>query len=752
MLTILRKIVESVSSADSLTLAMQNLVMKTKDALGVDCCSIYVRDMSSNLLQLLATDGLDQKAVGRIALGFDEGVVGLVARTLELINLADAANNPNFKFIPGYGEEQFHSFLGVPIVDQGILLGVLVIQQKNPRKFDEIDESFMVMLAAQLAGKFLEVKLKKEMAILGKSSSKTITGLPVSKGLAQAKAFVMRPPLLLENINIEKCEDPSIQSELFHQSMFQVQLELDHLMIKLSQSTSSNNSQIFEIYNMILNDQSFVEAIDEEIFKNGIMATSAVKVVCEKYISKFKTLKDDYLKERAADVKDIAQRLLSKLAHSQVEFYDFSKPVILVADEVTASMLVELPRSSLKGIISCKGSVNSHAAILARNMGLPAIIETSDTIDQFDDHYIVMDGTTGTIIIEPDNAIKEEYEQLIETENNLRQIAEQELYQTAITLDKQQIYVELNAGMNSELESKGNFVDGVGLYRTEIPFMLQDSVLTEQEQIKNYRDFLISFKDLPVCMRTLDIGGDKQLSYLKINEANPALGWRGVRLMLDNRPLFMSQLKAMLKANIGLGNLKIMVPMISSCKEIEDTRKLLDLAYKEVKEELDLTDEQLIYPQLGAMIEVPSAVMLLEDLSKITDFFSVGTNDLTQYLLAVDRNNSRVANCYDPYHPAILKTLDYIYKECTRLNKPVSICGEMAGDYLGILLLIAIGYRKFSMNLSNIAKIKYLLRRIDISKVKQIVDQSGLTNINAIRISMRNYINEQNLTNFVLNK
>jgi len=250
----------------------------------------------------------------------------------------------------------------------------------------------------------------------------------------------------------------------------------------------------------------------------------------------------------------------------------------------------------------------------------------------------------------------------------------------------------------------------------------------------------------------LDIGGDKQLSYLKINEANPALGWRGVRLMLDNRPLFMSQLKAMLKANIGLGNLKIMVPMISSCKEIEDTRKLLDLAYKEVKEELDLTDVQLIYPQLGAMIVVPSAVMLLEDLSKITDFFSVGTNDLTQYLLAVDRNNSRVANCYDPYHPAILKTLDYIYKECTRLNKPVSICGEMAGDYLGILLLIAIGYRKFSMNLSNIAKIKYLLRRIDISKVKQIVDQSGLTNINAIRTSMRNYINEQNLTNFVLNK
>jgi phosphotransferase system enzyme I (PtsP) len=459
-------------------------------------------------------------------------------------------------------------------------------------------------------------------------------------------------------------------------------------------------------------------------------------------------MEDPYFKDRAADVKDVAQRLLSKLAHSQVEFFDFSKPVILVADEVTASLLVEIPRTSLKGVISCKGSVNSHAAILARNMGVPAIMNIGESIDEFDDHYIVMDGTSGKIIIEPDNAIREEYKQLIETENNIREIAEKELYDSVVTLDNQKISVELNAGMNLDFETKGNFVDGVGLYRTEIPFMLQDNVLTEQEQINNYRNFLISFKDVPVCMRTLDIGGDKQLSYLKIHEANPALGWRGVRLMLDNRPLFMTQFKAMLKANIGLGNLKIMIPMISSSKEIEETRQMLDLAYNEVKEEMGLTDEQLRYPKFGAMIEVPSAVMLLEELSRTADFYSIGTNDLTQYILAVDRNNQKVAHCYDPYHPAVLRTLDYIFKECQRLDKPVSICGEMAGDYLGILILLAIGYRTFSMNLSSIARIKYLLRRIDVSKIKQIIDDAGLTNIEKIKTNLKNYISEQNLTRF----
>ena len=750
MLNILRKIVESVSSAESLTTSMNNLVMKIKEALGVDCCSVYVKDQQTNQLKLVATDGLKPHAVGNVILSIDEGVVGLVARKLELINLAEAKESPFYKNIPGFGDEQFHSFLGVPIVDQGLLLGVLTIQQKTSRKFDEMDESFMVMLATQLAGKFLHAKLKKEKAIYDQNYSKTIVGLPVSKGLAQANAFVIRPPLLLENVEIKKSEDPTIQYELFHQAMLQVQLELDHLMLKLNQSSNATSCQIFEVYNMILNDHSFVDAIDREIMENGLQATSAVKIICEQYIDKFNNLEDAYLKERAADVKDVAQRLLAKLAHGQVEFYDFSKPIILVAEEVTASLLVEIPKASLKGVISHKGSANSHAAILARNMGIPAIMAISDPIDQFDNRYIVMDGTTGNIIIDPDNAVKAEYEQLIENEKNLIQVAEQELYDSVITLDQQKITIELNAGLNLDLEkSKGNFVDGVGLYRTEIPFMLQDRVLTEQEQITNYRDFLVSFKDLPVCMRTLDVGGDKPLSYLKISEMNPALGWRGVRLTLDNRPLFMTQLKAMLKANIGLGNLSIMIPMISSSKEILETKELLDLAYSEVKEQLGLSNEQLIYPKLGAMIEIPAAIMLIEDLSKVTDFFSVGTNDLTQYILAVDRNNPKVAHCYDPYHPAIIKSLEYIYRECNRLNKPVSICGEMAGDSLGILILLAIGYRTFSMNLSSIAKIKYLLRRIDISKVKAIIDHAGLINIDQIKNDLKSYLEEQDLLKFL---
>lgn len=753
MLTLLRKIVESVSQTEDLTEFMKRLVTKTKVSLNVDCCSVYLAEPEQNRFLLVASDGLRDEAVGKITIPFNDGLVGLIGRKLELINLADAPIHPNFKYIPEVGEDCFRSFLGVPIVEQRNLLGVMVIQQKTSRKFDESDESFMVMLASQLAGKIFQAKT------LGKSSPNKlpvgfIKGIGASKGEAYAKAFVWHPQLDLEQIVLTKTDDVEMQLELFHQAIFQVQLDLDALMIKLNKTTSNNkSSEIFDIYSMILNDQSFINEIAQEILSNNLMASSAVKIVCERYIKNLSEKDDSSLQDRYLDIKDVSQRLLSKLAHHQVEVFDFSEPIILLAEEVSASLLAEIPLTSLKGVVSLSGSVNSQAAILARSLGIPAVMGINIPINKLSNKTIIVDGNHGGVIVEPDVAVISEYEQIINTEQNLQKLADEELAKPAISLDGEKFSIQLNAGIKfstyKQEQAVNNFVDGIGLYRSEIPFMLQDNFPSETKQTNYYRDFLMAFKSVPVTMRTLDVGGDKSLSYFHIDESNPALGWRGVRLTLDLQNIMLTQLKAMLKASMGLDNLSIMIPMVSSVSEVKEVKKLLDVAYQEIAENAYDDGHALQYPKLGAMIEVPSVLFLLDELSEYVDFFSIGTNDLTQYMLAVDRSNPKVAPLYDSYHPSVLKAMKKVCLDCANLHKPVAVCGEMAGDFFGVLILLSFGFRTFSMNYGSVAKVKYLLRRIDVTKITEIVNEIGLSNIKELKQKIFLYLKACNLSDLV---
>ncbi|CAJ1784550.1 phosphoenolpyruvate--protein phosphotransferase [Aeromonas salmonicida] len=739
MLTDLRRIVESMAEANTLELALQALVSQTRRAMTVDCCSVYVSEPDMRRYRLAATDGLAESAVGKATLPFEQGIVGLVGQREELINLADAPSHPSFKFLPDVAEEAFRSFLGAPIMHQRQVVGILVVQQKESRRFDEGEESFMVTLAAQLAARIAQAQAK---GWLQKTDwSKPLRGIAGASGIAMAKAWVWRPRKELSAITPRKDEEHAKQLERLNVAVEVVRHDLESLALRFRESYSQDSVAIFDIYLHLLNDPGYIKPIRNKVSKEHWTAVSAVKLISDRLIDQFKGMKDPYLQERSTDVKDIAQRLISRLVQNEPEHITVGEPVVLVADEVTATILAEVPREFLTGVVSLKGGTNSHAAILARAMGVDL------PLGDIGGRMLVVDGYSGDLFIEPNQVILTEYRQLLNEERALDTLVRSVDNQPSETADGTPVSLLLNAGLSADTEiSLNHLADGVGLYRTEIPFMLQDSFPSEWEQTARYRGILETYRNRPVCMRTLDVGGDKQLPYFPIVEENPFLGWRGIRLTLDHPELFLVQLKAMLRASEGLDNLAIMLPMISSVSEIRASRRLLDQAWREVSEEAASRDAVIRYPSLGVMIEVPSALYILPEMAPLIDFWSVGSNDLTQYLLAVDRNNARVANIYDAFHPAVIRALQLLVDASHRYQKPVSVCGELAGDPVGVLLLLAMGYRRFSMNTHNIARIKYVLRQSTLSELTALMaDGLKHDNPHVLRGLFARYLEEHGL-------
>ena len=394
-----------------------------------------------------------------------------------------------------------------------------------------------------------------------------------------------------------------------------------------------------------------------------------------------------------------------------------------MADEVSAPMLAEFPKDKLKGIISIRGSNNSHAAILARAMGVPAVMGCQNvTPALLEDKEILLDGYSGEVIVSPERNIKSEFIQLIEEESAIAEKIDAEADKPCESVDGCRMSLYINAGLSAEVELNAEQIGaGVGLYRTEIPFMLRERFPSEQEQVKLYRQVLEAAPELPITMRTLDVGGDKPLPYFPINEENPFLGWRGIRLTLDHPELVLVQVRAMLRASVGLSNLQIMLPMISTVSEVQESKRLINQAFYEISDEIAESGQTLNKPKLGIMLEVPSVLYQLPQLAKHVDFFSVGSNDLTQYLLAVDRNNTRVADLYNSYHPAVLGALYDVVQKANQNQVPVTICGEIAGEPAGALLLMGMGYRRLSMNGFNLRKINWLIRKVTLDECKQLL-------------------------------
>ena len=718
MLTRLREIVEKVASAPRLNEALDILVTEICKAMETEVCSVYLADHDRRCYYLMATRGLKKPRGRTITLAFDEGIVGLVGRLAEPINLADAQKHPSFKYIPSVKEEKYRAFLGVPIIQRRQLLGVLVVQQRELRQFDESEESFLVTLATQMAA---ILSLSQLTALFGQYRQTRIRALAASSGVGIAEGWMDATLPLMEQVYEASTLDTALERERLTGALEEASSEFRRYSKRFAAGAQKETAAIFDLYSHLLSDPRLRKELFEEVDK-GFVAEWAVKTVIEKFAAQFAALTDGYLKERAGDLRALGQRLLFHLDDTTQAADTWPERFVLVGDELSATTLAELPQDRLAGVVVRDGAANSHAAIMVRALGIPTVIGAEIQPSVLHGRMLVVDGYRGEVLVDPEPVLLHEYQRLIREENELSRLAEDDVERPAALESGERIKVMLNAGLSPEHEQKlGSRIDGIGLYRTEIPFMLQSGFPSEEEQVAQYQGMLQMFNDKPVTLRTLDIGADKQLPYMPISEENPCLGWRGIRITLDQPEIFLIQVRAMMRANAATGNLSILLPMVTSIEEIDEAKRLIERAARDVEE---MIGYEIPRPRIGVMLEVPSMVFLLPHLANRIDFISVGTNDLTQYLLAVDRNNTRVANIYDSLHPAVLRALSMIAQDADRYDLDLRLCGEMAGDPMCVTLLIGLGFRHLSMNGRSVARVKYLLRHVDLEEAQTLARRS----------------------------
>ena len=743
MLTILRRIVLEFSQEAEFERALKRMVNQVKHALSTDCCSVYLSDYQNQQFVLSASDGLATSTLGQTAIGFSEGLVGLVGQREEPINIADAHNHPQFYHVPELEEDDLKAFLGTPIIHQRRVLGILIIQQKQARHFNENEEAFLVTLSAQLATAIANAEAR---GVIGRQNDKgwvkQLTGIPGAPGVVQSEILINQPKADLRTVTLEKVSNVENEKQRFESAVEKTREDFEELAENLSDKIADDSLDIFEVYKQLLDSVHLTDEINAKI-NFGWNAQSALKQVVDNYVIQFESIEDAYLRERANDIKDLGNRLLMNLLQPDLASPKLPSSFILVAEDVSASMLAEYQHKGLLGIVSLTGSNNSHAAILARAIGIPAIMGIEQIpLAQLNGQQAIIDGYSGELFIDPSESLQKEYEHLIAEEYELDDKVKQVRELPSITRDGRAIELLLNAGLSVGFEhSKDAGAVGIGLYRTEIPFMNRSCFPSETEQTEIYQEALSAFPSQMVTMRTLDVGGDKSLPYFPIAEDNPFLGWRGIRITLDHPEIFLVQVRAMMRANLGHGNLEIMLPMISGLAEVDDAIRLINQAHFELSAEVErYLEEKLPKPKIGIMIEVPSAIFQLKELATRVDFFSVGSNDLTQYLLAVDRNNARVADLYDSYHPAVLRALNTIAQESSKSLVPLSLCGELAGEPAGALLLLAMGYDKLSMSPHNIARIKWVIRHVEFKRAKVILEH--VLNLSTAK-QVRSYLYEQ---------
>ncbi len=713
MLGDLRHLLEDWSEG-SLQQSLTQIMIQLKEQSLVDAASTYLVDEEKMATVLVATDGLNPKAVSKAAIPFGQGIVGNTAFD-EVVNLADALQAENYYKIALLQEDHLHGYLALPLTYKGDLIGALVLQKRVREDFDEQQVAHLMTFCLPYANQLAKYRESDSWGPLFKpklsKTKKLLKGMAGSAGVAMGKAVVALPQANLNQVLDKKIENIDEEIVRFEAALDQTRKEIEELKERASVSLTHAETVIFDAYLRILDSRSLLNEIEEEIGR-GQWAQGALRRVMRRHIQQFENLEDDYIRERASDIRDLGERILAKLNKKEAEKRVLPKQIILFCHEVTPTLLMEFPAERLKGVVSGTGSSNSHAAILARAMGVPAVMGAGSSWQQdLEGSDVIVDGYEGMVYVRPPASVKKSYRTYFEEEEQITKDLELIRELPAVTTDEHPISLYVNTGLAVDAGfSLGVGAKGVGLYRSEMPFMLKDRFPGEEEQRIMYRQLLSSFAPHPVVMRTLDIGGDKALDYFPIVEDNPFLGWRGMRVTLDHPEILRQQVSAMMLASQGLDNLAIMLPMISSIKEVEQAMHLIHQVY----DELIHGGLSIVMPHVGVMIEVPAAVYQARSLAKQVDFLSVGSNDLIQYLLAVDRNNPRVADLYDGLHPAVLQALQTIVDAGHKNQKQVSLCGELASDPAAVPLLVAMGYDNLSMNATSLLRMKWVVRSITL--------------------------------------
>ncbi len=723
----LRRVTQAVSAAEGKQNILEVIVSEVCRALDIEVCSIYLADYRLNQFVLTASRGLDLGHSTLNSLDFNQGLVGLIGQREEPIYLSDVKKSHPYTSFPLVNEDDFNAFLGVPVIHQRKVLGVLVIQAKQPRRFDLDEETFLTTLAAQLSSKLASSEFETSFE---QSDSefviRTMQGIPVSSGVAVGKARVVFPLEDIHSVPDRKTDDIADELNKLELAVKITRDQLEGMSQRMQGLVSSQELSLFDAYQQILGAEGLASEVEEQI-RLGYWAATALRIVTQRHLNAFKSMQDPYLRERANDIEDLANRLLSHLVKANKRVMQFEPDTVIVADKVSAAMLAELPVSDVVGIVSLTGSSTSHAAILAKALGIPAIMGLeSFPIKQMENRSLIVDGYNGQVYLSPGQSLINQYQALIKEEVQLANELVQDETLPNTSRDGSQVNLLINSSLATDtVKARGCGADGIGLYRTEIPFMQLDQFPSEDVQSVIYSDLLREFHEFPVTIRTLDIGGDKQLSYFPISEDNPFLGWRGIRVTLDHPEIFLVQLRAIFKASVHNQQLRLAIPMVSTLEELDESLRFIHQAFDEVSQELAESGVSIRLPLIGLILEVPAAVFQLSDFATRVDFISVGTNDLIQYMMAVDRNNLRVKNLYSHFQPAVLKVLTKIVQECEGAGISMQICGEMAADPLAAILLIGMGFSTLSMDVSCIARVKRAISRFDMDEMQKIAKSAA---------------------------
>lgn len=686
-----------------------------------EVCSVYVL-RADGQLELYATEGLNRSQIHRVQMRIGEGLVGTVAKEANPLALADAQTHPAFLYFPELGEDMFHGFVGVPVLRAGNTLGVLVVQNKAHRAYSEEEiealETISLVLAEMIASGELQA-IARPGIMLAARRPYHLKGVVLSDAIGLGHVVLHEPRVIVKALVAENIGEELLRLE---SAVAALRKHVDDILEQAELTRGGDHRDVLEAFRMFANDRSWARKMQEAV-RSGLTAEGAVEKVRSDTRARMTRISDPYLRERLHDFDDLANRLLRQLSGlpATAGRLDLPKDAIIVARNMGPAELLDYDRERLRGLVLEEGSQTSHVSIVARALGIATVGQVEDAIGLVEQgDPIIVDGASGEVHIRPPADVENGYIAKVQLRARRQQVYRDLRDKPSTTLDGSPITLQINAGLLVDLPHlKETGARGIGLFRTELQFMVASTFPRISEQFELYKSVLDAAGDDPVTFRSLDIGGDKILPYMAAEpEENPALGWRAIRLTLDRPGLMRSQIRALLMAARGR-ELRLMFPMITEVGEFDRAKAIVD------RELLFLDKHGHQHPKslkLGAMIEVPAILWQLPALVSRVDFLSVGSNDLLQFLLAVDRGNSKLTSRFDPLSPSVLMALKQIQMAAQKGGISATVCGELAGRPLEALTLLALGYRSISMSPAAIGPVKAAIRAVDLRELRRIID------------------------------
>nr|WP_295468255.1 phosphoenolpyruvate--protein phosphotransferase [Mesorhizobium sp.] len=719
---LLRRLRELMAEALDPQVRLDRIVREIAKNMVAEVCSLYVLRADS-VLELYATEGLNPGSVHLAQLRLGQGLVGTIAASARALNLSDAQNHPAFAYLPETGEEIYNSFLGVPVLRAGRTLGVLVVQNKTKRTYrdDEVEalETIAMVIAEMIAAGDLARLIRPGME-LDLTRPASFKGLAFNEGVGLGHVVLHEPRIVVTNLFNEDIED---ELRRLDEALGSLRLSIDDMMSRREVAFEGEHRAVLEAYRMFAHDRGWVRRLEEAI-RNGLSSEAAVEKVQSDMRARMTHMTDPYLRERMSDFDDLANRLLRQLMGRGPEMVAASLPkdAIIVARQMGAAELLDYPREKLRGLVLEEGSVTSHVVIVARAMGIPVAGQLKGVVSMSENgDAIIVDGEDGTVQLRPQPDVEAAYAEKVRFRARRQELYRELRDKPSVSKDGVHVDLMMNAGLAVDLPQLAEAgAAGIGLFRTELQFMVAATFPRAEAQERLYREVIDAAKGKPVTFRTIDIGGDKVLPYFRgaAQEENPALGWRAIRLTLDRPGLLRTQVRALLRA-AGGGELRIMLPMVTQLDEISQAREIIDREVRHLSRHAYLLPTTL---KMGAMVEVPALLWQLDELMEAVDFVSVGSNDLFQFVMATDRGNALLSDRFDPLSVPFLRVLKQIADAGARANTPVTLCGELAGRPISAMTLIGLGYRSISMSPAAIGPVKAMLTELQVGRLEDMLE------------------------------